>query len=123
MGWAALPKPVSEYRRKILRPTGAYTNGDSHSNSYANCDTDVYATSNTYTKNSSNTEGSTHAPAAPVAYVDEKETHYSVGFLSSAGFAGSACVRGCGLFDVKRSAAFLPSRSAGQSFSKNAHVR
>jgi hypothetical protein len=110
-----------------LRAIRWYTNADTHSyghgdsNSYANAVTD--ATSNTYTKNSSNTEGSTHAPAAPVAYVDEKETHYSVGFLSSAGFAGSACVRGCGLFDVKRSAAFLPSRSAGQSFSKNAHVR
>jgi hypothetical protein len=72
VGWAALPKPVSEYRRKILRPTGAYTNGDSHSNSYANCDTDVYATSNTYTKNSPDPAESTHAPAAAVASLSGK---------------------------------------------------
>jgi len=42
LGWAALPKPVSEYRRQILRTirddTNAYTNCNSDANTYANCD-------------------------------------------------------------------------------------
>ena len=70
MGWAALPKSLSEYRRQILRTIPCYTNADIYSDGDGNSDCDsnsyVNATSNTYTKNSSDAEESTHAPATSV---------------------------------------------------------
>jgi len=49
LGWAALPKPVSEYRRQILRTISdakPYANCNSDRNSYAERDTDRYSHAN-----------------------------------------------------------------------------
>jgi hypothetical protein len=81
----------------------SYSNTDANPHSDANAITD--ASSITYTKNSPDPEESTHAPAAPVAFVDEKETPCAIRFLESARFDRTSCLRSCGLFNGKRSAA------------------
>lgn len=87
LGRALLPKPFFEQRRQILRAIRSDANAyvDSHSDTYSNTDhnIDCDAYGYIYTKTFANSKKITTAQAtpdsaaAPLALIDEKETHCS----------------------------------------------
>src|SRR5437773_12280813 len=132
------PRAVRNANSDSNANSDTYRNAYSYGNSdcYANRDTHGYDNVDTYTKDNSVAEESTDPAAAPVAFVDEKETHcatptsrrehaknFGVRFLESARFDRPFSLRSRGVFNAKRSAAgFLPPRSGDEGFSEDSDV-
>jgi hypothetical protein len=63
---------------RLVRNAEPYSNSDSHSNCYHIGHTQAHTDAKAFT----NPEISAHSATAPVASIDEKETHCSIRFLS-----------------------------------------
>jgi hypothetical protein len=80
--WGGVPQSGSKHRGKILCAIQRDTHTDAHFDSNRNPDGDSDAY--TYTKNSSNSEGSANTAAAPVTCLDGKETPCSIRLAQAA---------------------------------------
>jgi hypothetical protein len=78
LGWIQLrASRLLQYWGAILRASAsnsyAHADGNCHRNTYANCDTDVYAETNTYAKGSSDSERSANTAPAPIKVLFQRK--------------------------------------------------